>query len=782
MRIIENFLAFTFICFKILSAQVSKNDLMRIRLSADSWEVLSRSGLLDCGVHVKSGCCLIGDFPETVAGELNPLDFVILERPAIALEKSGLGACEKGTFPSVQNFQLGNMGGFYRLAEVDSEMARMHQLFPQYVSQKYTIPGLTTHQGRPLSYYRISDNPDLNEQEPAIFYGAAIHAREPISVSNLIYFLWFLLENAAQRPDLQFLIENSELYVMPMINPDGYYYNETTAPNGGGNWRKNMRNNGDGTWGVDLNRNFPFAWGWDDLGSSPDPASFTYRGPSPASEPEVQAVIWLANQEKFKFSLMHHSYGNFLIHPWNYIPQAAPDSLIFRSAGHYLTRENNFLTGTCQETVGYLANGGSDDYLYGDTSAPKGRIHALTPETGTYYDGFWPMQERIIPLCHRNLWMNLAPLYLLFPTLQHNLTPPIILPSGQEHVLRFQWQRVSDTNAVFLRSVQSLSPYIQIPASLAQRQIFYPAPFTALDDSLVLNVLSGAPQGTSARVVLSWHNGVFERTDTLSFILGAPETIFYTSCDNNSPETFTAQGWGFSSQSYISSPASITDSPFGNYPPNAEQTLIFNKVINLAGALAAELRYRARWETEKSYDIVVPFARIILGDEVPLCGQYTFPVFSAPPSGPASEQPAYDGMSAGWIEEHISLAGLLGEKFQLGFRLYSDSYVEKDGFYLDDVQIIKIDPFSAVVPSVETSGEKPLIIVQKPGLEQLLIHIQNVPDDAYIYIYNIAGALMWSKKISKEERNININLNIWSSGVYMARLNGWCERFIVKKD
>ena len=61
-------------------------------------------------------------------------------------------------------------------------------------------------------------------------------------------------------------------------------------------WRKNLRdNNEDGIFeededGVDINRNYSYAWANDDDGSSGHPASETYRGTEPFSEPETKAI------------------------------------------------------------------------------------------------------------------------------------------------------------------------------------------------------------------------------------------------------------------------------------------------------------------------------------------------------------------------------------------------------------------------------------------------------------------------------------------------------------
>lgn len=769
-----------FFNFLIISVSIlaQEEKLIRILRPQLYLNVLHEKGYLGCGAVVRPDCCVEGFFPEEVLNLINPADIEQIERPSDNYGRSVGGVCEKMPFPPVQNFQLGSMAGFYRLAEVDSEMARMRQLFPQYVSQKFTVPGITSHQGRPLAYYRISDNPHLNESEPAIFYGAAIHAREPVSVSNLIYFLWYLLENAAVRPDLQYILNHAEIYVMPMMNPDGYYYNEQTNPNGGGNWRKNMRNNGDGTIGVDLNRNFPHAWGWDDLGSSPDPASFTYRGPYPASEPEVQAVMWLAQQEKFHYSLVHHSYGNYLIHPWNYIDAQCPDSARFKASASLATLQNGYRTGTCAETVGYLANGGSDDYLYADTGNGKNQILAMTPETGTYYDGFWPLEERIVPLCRQNLWLNLAPLYLLFPALQHNLEAPVILASGSTHILPFQWRRYSDSNAVFVRTFTSLSPYLSIPNGTISRTFSFPSFNTPLPDTLWLDVSAGAPQGHLARVVMSWSNGYFSRSDTLEFFVGFPDTLLFTTCDPTAGESFTTNGWGYDYQSYVSPPASLTDSPGGNYVPNANREIWFDKIINLSDALAAEMSFHTRWESEKGYDFVVPMAQLLTGEEIPLCGRHTFPLFGAPQWGDLQEWPAYDGVQTGWLTEYITLEPLLGQKFRVGFRFSADAYIEGDGFYVDDLCVRKLSA-SALTSKPGEGLQNTLSVFPNPASHHVEIHLAVAGIASHVELWSFDGRLLKKVSTEPEQHALRIDIQGLNAGLYLIKAGELCQKVVI---
>jgi hypothetical protein len=99
------------------------------------------------------------------------------------------------------------------------------------------------------------------------------------------------------------------MWFVPVANPDGYDF---TFTEGNRLWRKNLRDNdGDGQIavgdGVDPNRNFPTRWGYDNEGSSPEPASETYRGPGPASEPETQALDGLMRRVGFEFFVNYHS-------------------------------------------------------------------------------------------------------------------------------------------------------------------------------------------------------------------------------------------------------------------------------------------------------------------------------------------------------------------------------------------------------------------------------------------------------------------------------------------
>lgn len=112
---------------------------------------------------------------------------------------------------------------------------------------------------------------------PAVFYESLIHCREWITGPVVLYLADYLVNNYDTNPDVADLVDGLDIYLVPVVNPDGYVYTWTTNRM----WRKNRRNNGDGSYGVDLNRNWGYEWGYDDYGSSPVPSSTTYRGTAP---------------------------------------------------------------------------------------------------------------------------------------------------------------------------------------------------------------------------------------------------------------------------------------------------------------------------------------------------------------------------------------------------------------------------------------------------------------------------------------------------------------------
>lgn len=296
-----------------------------------------------------------------------------------------------------------NYGDFHTYSEGMAEIQQLHSDFPDLVSDPIVIG--QSLQGNNVWAVKISDNPEVDEDEPEVFYNSYIHAREAITVEVLLYFMHHLTDNYGSDPRVTDIVNERELWFVPFMNPDGVLYNEQTNPNGGGMWRKTRRNNGDGSWGVDPNRNWGYEWGFDNSGSSPYGSDETYRGPYAFSEPSQQSVREFINSRHFANSITYHSYSDLIIYPWGYDEIYTEDHAVFTQVAQQMAQYNGYTPGTAWELL-YPVNGDTDDWMYGATDEhPK--MLAYTVEVGDYYDGFWPDESDIPTLCEENLEPNL---------------------------------------------------------------------------------------------------------------------------------------------------------------------------------------------------------------------------------------------------------------------------------------------------------------------------------------------------------------------------------------
>ncbi|MCE9594011.1 MAG: zinc carboxypeptidase [Planctomycetes bacterium] len=292
-------------------------------------------------------------------------------------------------------FASGSMGGYYTYTQVAAVLDQIHAAYPTLTTAKTSLGNSV--EGRALWMLKISDNAAIDENEPEVRIDSLHHAREPEGMQASLWFVLYLLESYATDPLAKYLVDNREIFWVPVVNPDGYVFNQSTNPGGGGLWRKNRRNNGGGTFGVDLNRNYNNHWGFDNGGSSPVTSDETYRGPSAASEPEIQAMQNFIASRQFKSSLSIHTYSNLWLYPYGYAAIYPANNAQYVEVSDLATELNHYTIGP-PPFVLYAANGVTADY---DHDA-KGTL-AWSPEVGSTSDGFWPPSNRIVPLADEML-------------------------------------------------------------------------------------------------------------------------------------------------------------------------------------------------------------------------------------------------------------------------------------------------------------------------------------------------------------------------------------------
>jgi hypothetical protein len=319
-----------------------------------------------------------GEWVDIVADEA---DFASISARAASYEvlRDDLGAALDGARASRE------FGAYHTYAEIAAGFDSLQALHPT-LARKLDLGN--TEQGRDILALEISDNVGTAEGEPQVLIEGCHHAREVISVEMPYLLAEYLLENYGADSLVTALVDSREIWIVPLVNPDGHQYVVDTDPM----WRKNRRDNGDGSYGVDLNRNYPFAWGYDDVGSSPFPADLTYRGPSAGSEPEVQALMSLMTSRSFAFALSFHSYGRMYLYPWGYVRLQTEDDDLFATVGESLAAGNGYASGNGYTGLIYTTNGGSDDWAYGDSTKPV--CYSLTAEVGDQFD----TPETMIPV------------------------------------------------------------------------------------------------------------------------------------------------------------------------------------------------------------------------------------------------------------------------------------------------------------------------------------------------------------------------------------------------
>ena len=590
--------------------------------------------------------------------------------------------------PSInRDFSLGSMLGNYTLQEAINQMDTLSILYPNFVSEKDSIG--TSFEGRTIWAFKLSDNPAIDENEPEVLYTGLTHAREPLSMMNLFYFANWLCENYNNDLIANYLLDNREMWFIPIVNPDGYFYNETIAPDGGGMHRKNRRSNpqnsncNTGTQqGVDLNRNYGYNWGANNSGSSGNPCSAVYRGTSAFSEPETEAVSNFILSREFNNALHYHSYSNLLIHSWG--DGSYPDEpylTTLREIGNEMTHYNGYLVGTGIETVGYTVNGDAVDWSYGNAG-----LLSYTPEIGSFVDNFWPSEDRVIPLCQDQIYSNsifamvAGSDYIIYDKLYNNMYPSINDTISISLVI--QNRGILSSNGPVTIDITPLNSF----SNVSNDNIILESLSARSTDTtdILLSASSNIQNGFMGGIIVSiYDSSSYHKVDTVSIIFGDHQEIFFDGAENGMTEWSDDDNWGtiFDASEGLSS---ITDSPVGNYIGDwGSSTTQLSRIINFSGIFYPFVTFDAKWNIEKRYDFVQFQASTDGVNWTALSGNFTS--IGSGSGVQTTGDPVYDGIQEDWINEVIDLSFYTDKpQVWLRFLLKSDGAVEEDGFYFDN--------------------------------------------------------------------------------------------------
>jgi len=588
---------------------------------------------------------------------------------------------------AVRSLSRADRGEYHSYSELTADMASWASTYPT-ITELVSIG--TSVEGRELWAMKITDNPGVEEAEPEIQWIGAHHGDETISSEVCYYMIEYLLENYGTDDQVTWLVNEREIWILPMFNPDGF--------------ENGSRYNGNGT---DLNRNYLCPCGCNS-GSS-------------MSEPETQALQSFDVGRNPVTSLQFHSGAVYVNYLWDYTYDPTPDeAMLITISDGYGDRSGLPVTNGADW---YIVHGSCQDWCYDQ----RGEI-ATTIEVSTTQD---PPASQIDSIVDDNIPAMLYQARMSGKGIRGVVTDEL---TGEPVYATISIPEIgkdvyTDPDAGdYHRMVESGTYTVVCTADGFQSKTEYNVS-ASLDTFVVVDFqLQGAPRGTIAGYVrdesLDPIPALVELTDiggysaTADSATGYYEILYIPVGDHDlrasSPgykteeredvtvtEGATASedfmlsspmffddfesglgnwtgAWAMTSSQSHSPNISITDSPGGDYGNHALTEIALGSPIDLSGHSEATLAFWHRYDTEATYD---------------------FCYVSVSTNGGSSwtQVASYDGTQSTWTEEIIDLTPYVGtSQFKVRFVLDSDGWISEDGWYVDDVHIFGDPSLSGV--------------------------------------------------------------------------------------
>ena len=254
-----------------------------------------------------------------------------------------------------------------------------------------------SQEDRELHLIKISDNPDIDEDEPEVLFTCNQHAREHLTTEMCLHIVQRFTDGYAEDAAIRKLVDTREILVVPTVNPDGAEYDISEGQYQG--WRKNRQNEG-----TDLNRNWGHQWGCCG-GSSARPSSETYRGPSAFSAPESKALAdfvdsrVVGESQQIKAHIDFHTYSELVLWPYGYTDadtgpgMTSAEAQRFQDVGKQLAQTNGYQPQQSSDL--YITDGSVNDWMWAEHKILSFTFE-MYPSDGIGLDGFYPPDE-VIP-------------------------------------------------------------------------------------------------------------------------------------------------------------------------------------------------------------------------------------------------------------------------------------------------------------------------------------------------------------------------------------------------
>lgn len=594
--------------------------------------------------------------------------------------------------------EANRMGAYRTYDEIITVLDSLYEIAPHIVSEKDSIGAGWL--GNVTYTVKISDNVELDEDEPEVLIDGAIHAREVITPECILYYMFWLIDGYGRDSLATYIVDNREVYLIPVLNADGYIHNELINPGGGGMWRKNRRDNGDGTFGVDLNRNFPYMWGLDDYGSSPDTDDATYRGPFEASEPETQVFMDFVLTRNFRTHFNYHSYSNLFLTPWGYTTDIlCPEHEQFMEMGAQFAKYNGYLYGN---DVIYETNGGITDWVYAPTEE-KPLIWSFAVEVGGGYDGFWPPPDRIEPLIQENLWPQ------IYLTLAAKGVPmlesfELIDETGDGSGHADPGEVIEILPTIRNRGTGPIEDvFIIIKPYMGVTEVFTDSIYIGHIDSFTSAIAERAFQLTidstlsfedNAEVIICTRNSMgYYYNDTISFPIGTPIPVETFSLDEIVGD-FSGD-WQFGEPTTGPEAAYTGDNVWAtllddNYNDNTLSMLELPEIELPAGFEALRFTFMHWYKTEADAETYYDGGNVkVTIDGGPFTLLEPVNGYDGPLASHSllADEGSFSGVNMNWTKVEFDISDFAGHTVQFRLDFASDPYVNSAGWYVDDFAV-----------------------------------------------------------------------------------------------
>jgi len=358
-----------------------------------------------------------------------------------------------------------SLGPYHNYTEVTNKLIILNNSFPELV-EVFSIG--KTWENRTIWAVRLTDE-TVTSAKTEYYIVAAHHAREVITVENALYFIDWIIFNTIYDSIFDYLLQSTEIYIIPMLNPDGisilhwypeqrknlapidddldgslddekervYFWN--TETNSSDIEEKDIDGSGyigeDRPGGVDLNRNYGAFWG--DQGASPFRRDDTYHGSYPFSEPETRALRNFMYNHSFNFAVSLHSGVEAIIAPWG-INGSLPEKDEKEFNALLLELEEILNFPLWNDTIyGYITSGEWGDYSYLYHNIKSFTIETFGTNSYSYWtDYFNPDADEVISNCE-----------LIFPSLLFLAENPQLTYTN--NLPKIEVKNPSDPNQVF---------------------------------------------------------------------------------------------------------------------------------------------------------------------------------------------------------------------------------------------------------------------------------------------------------------------------------------------